>query len=38
MRLADALSSAGKHSEAQHHYRALLSEAREQGRSGSTRY
>jgi tetratricopeptide (TPR) repeat protein len=38
MRLADALSSAGKHSEAQHHYRALLSEAREQGRSSSTRY
>ncbi len=38
MRLADALSVAGRHSEAQHHYRALLSEAREKGRSSSTRY
>ena len=38
MRLADALSAAGDHSEAQHHYRALLSEAREKGRNTSTRY
>jgi hypothetical protein len=28
VRLADALSAAGKHTEAQHHYRALLADVR----------